>query len=309
MITLTHTPADGTLVDGTARGDGAGEILKVHGFRWSSRIGCWYLPHSRDHAPKLDVITRTANALRAANFDLVVEVDTLPRDAQAAEDDRTHRMSSRAERLDELADRAQADSDDAETRAREISARIPFGQPILVGHHSEARHRRDLDRIDKLHRAEFESHQAANELARKAEASRAAEALRKNPLAVNRKIAALTVQRDKVQRSLDGYRNHLRDVFPPAAGSHREQLLSNLAYIEEQLRFWRGVHQAQIDAGEVLEYGPNVIAKGDRVLYRGRWYEVARTNPKSVSVMHPGGGSWRETIPYHQLRDHHRANQ
>lgn len=309
MISITHTPADGTLVGDTSRGDGAGDILKAHGFRWSSQIGCWYLPHSRDNAPKLAVITRVAAALREAEFKLEVDVDTLPRDTQDAEDDRTRRRTSRAERLDKRAARAAATSAAAEAQAREISAQIPFGQPILIGHHSEGRYRRDLDKIDKLHRAEFESQQAANELARKAAASRAAEALRKNPLAVNRKVAALVVQRDKVKRSLEGYQNHLRDVFPPAAGTHREQLESNLAYIDDQLRFWRGVHQAQVDAGEVTEYGPDVIAKGDSVLYRGRWYEVIRSNPKSVSVIHPDGGSWRETIPYHQLSDHRRANQ
>ena len=32
--------------------------------------------------------------------------------------------------------------------AKEISDGIPFGQPILVGHHSEGRHRRDLARIN-----------------------------------------------------------------------------------------------------------------------------------------------------------------
>jgi hypothetical protein len=36
-------------------------------------------------------------------------------------------------------------------KARAISNGIPFGQPILVGHHSEGRHRRDVDRIHRGH--------------------------------------------------------------------------------------------------------------------------------------------------------------
>src|SRR5205823_811991 len=32
------------------------------------------------------------------------------------------------------------------THAHDIASRRPFGQPILVGHHSEGRHRRDLAR-------------------------------------------------------------------------------------------------------------------------------------------------------------------
>ncbi|MFE5808361.1 hypothetical protein [Streptomyces sp. NPDC056491] len=41
---------NGTLAEGTARGDGSAEILKGHYFRWSRNLGCWYLPHSRDRA-------------------------------------------------------------------------------------------------------------------------------------------------------------------------------------------------------------------------------------------------------------------
>jgi len=42
-------------------------------------------------------------------------------------------------------------SDQQFNAAHEISSFIPMGQPILVGHHSEKRHRRDLDRIHNLH--------------------------------------------------------------------------------------------------------------------------------------------------------------
>lgn len=53
---------------------------------------------------------------------------------------RLERLRSRAERLARAADAADA-------RARAISDQIPFGQPVLVGHHSQRRHERDLDRI------------------------------------------------------------------------------------------------------------------------------------------------------------------
>lgn len=42
-------------------------------------------------------------------------------------------------------------------RARVIADGIPLGQPVLVGHHSEKRHRRDLDRIDSGMRQGVES--------------------------------------------------------------------------------------------------------------------------------------------------------
>jgi hypothetical protein len=46
-------------------------------------------------------------------------------------------------------------------RARSIADGIPLGQAVLVGHHSEGRHRRDLDRIDSGMRQGIESQDMA----------------------------------------------------------------------------------------------------------------------------------------------------
>jgi hypothetical protein len=47
----------------------------------------------------------------------------------------------------ERAARLRSEADARERSARERASHIPFGQPILVGHHSEKRHRRDIERI------------------------------------------------------------------------------------------------------------------------------------------------------------------
>ena len=57
------------------------------------------------------------------------------------------RREAKADRLREWADKREVKSDEAFERSRAISDMIPFGQPILVGHHSEGRARRDQDRI------------------------------------------------------------------------------------------------------------------------------------------------------------------
>ncbi len=48
---------------------------------------------------------------------------------------------------------------------------IPPGQPILVGHHSENRHRRDLDKIDRNMRKSVEADEKADYYAARAEAA------------------------------------------------------------------------------------------------------------------------------------------
>ena len=77
-------------------------------------------------------------------------------------------------RLDHYADQATKNdklSDELNNRAHEISSFIPFGQPILVGHHSEKRHRCDLDRIHNLHGKSIEASKKADHYRDKADAA------------------------------------------------------------------------------------------------------------------------------------------
>ena len=60
---------------------------------------------------------------------------------------RRERLERKMAQRQEWADKAAARSDASFGAAREIGDKIPFGQPILVGHHSEKRARRDADRI------------------------------------------------------------------------------------------------------------------------------------------------------------------
>lgn len=55
------------------------------------------------------------------------------------------RKQARADRYRERAEQAKAGSTAAYRRSEELTKNIPSGQPILVGHHSEKRHRRALE--------------------------------------------------------------------------------------------------------------------------------------------------------------------
>lgn len=68
------------------------------------------------------------------------------------------KQEARRERLLAAAERAEAQSEAAYKRAdlREEASGIPFGQPILVGHHSERRHRAAIKRADNAMRASIE---------------------------------------------------------------------------------------------------------------------------------------------------------
>lgn len=57
---------------------------------------------------------------------------------------RRERLEARADRLDQVASAEFRKAD-----LREEASGIPFGQPILVGHHSERKHRRAIERAHK----------------------------------------------------------------------------------------------------------------------------------------------------------------
>lgn len=63
---------------------------------------------------------------------------------------RRERLERRAERRRQWAESREATGDAARERHHEIADRIPFGQPILVGHHSERAARADQRRLEQL---------------------------------------------------------------------------------------------------------------------------------------------------------------
>jgi hypothetical protein len=75
------------------------------------------------------------------------------------------RKERQADRAEKLAREAQASFD----RVHRIADGIPFGQPILVGHHSERHHRADIKRMDNGMRKGIELSKQAAELSRRAE--------------------------------------------------------------------------------------------------------------------------------------------
>lgn len=80
------------------------------------------------------------------------------------------KQEARRERLERAADRHEAKSEAAFRGVRKIADGIPFGQPILVGHHSERHARRDADRIHNGMRRGIDEAERAKELRGKAAA-------------------------------------------------------------------------------------------------------------------------------------------
>ncbi|SPD85952.1 conserved protein of unknown function [Micropruina glycogenica] len=99
-LTIEHTAGDGTLLRGSARGDGVAALLKPLGWRWGRTLSAWYLPRSRDTAPRAAVIEDTTTTLRAAGHAVTITLDHEPRTPAEVAQDRQRRSRARADRLE-----------------------------------------------------------------------------------------------------------------------------------------------------------------------------------------------------------------
>lgn len=82
------------------------------------------------------------------------------------------KQEARRQRLEAAAARAEAKANAAFRRGdlREEVSGIPMGQPILVGHHSERRHRNAIKRAQRAMRAGIEASERAKQLSQRAAA-------------------------------------------------------------------------------------------------------------------------------------------
>jgi len=308
-LKIVHTQAEGTLIEGTSKGDGTAAVLRAQRWRWGPSIGSWYIPRSRDHLSKDWEINATKAALEAAGFEVEVQIDNATtRSVQEREADLAERNNSRAGMYQDRATRQGAIAAGAAAAADLISGAIPMGQPILVGHHSERRHRRELDRMHNLHEKSWEATKAAQEAQRRADDLSRANDLRQTPHAVASRIERIETELRSVNRRIEGsthtFAGGYTEVTPPATGEHLERLTIRKGVLDQDLEYWQGIRAEQIEAGAPV-YSAETIGKGDWVQVSGLWYPVIRVNPKSVTVQVEMGG--KGTAPYHKITGHKTA--
>ncbi len=127
---------------------------------------------------------------------------------------RRERLERRAERRRQWAGRASHKSAAGFESARRIADAIPFGQPILVGHHSERHARRDQERIENGMRKGCEMATKAKDHLSKADGIEAAlerAVFDDDPDAIERleeRIAKLTAKRDLMKAANAWWKKH-----------------------------------------------------------------------------------------------------
>lgn len=318
MITITHTATEGTLVQGTARGDGTNEILKPLGFKWFRTIGLWGVPRSRDRQPDMHKITRAVEALRAAGHHATADVDPAHRPVCEAEADLAARQADRAEALAAKADRRLAAADEAWAKEHHASQLLPpFGQPIYTDTSGGRRLMRNVERAHTATRRAIDATTDAKTATERAETAAAAADRRHHPVTVKNRIDALEADQRRDQRTIDGHRRVVArtatseyvDEFGPATGEYRERVIARMSQRADEIAYWKGIYAEQQATGIASTYSRDNIAKGDEIKYCGSWWPVVRVNAKPVSIRAHAGASWTNTVAYHKITGHRPAPQ
>ncbi|MFC7791373.1 ParB/RepB/Spo0J family partition protein [Streptomyces cinereoruber] len=275
-IRITHTRPDGTVLHGSSRGDGIYEIVRQYGFKYSRNVGI-YIRNSRDKEAQHWRINGAADALRAAGHTVEVEVNEEDeRSFAEIEAAREERAEDRAERFADRADRAASESNARYGRAKDIGRRFEFGQPILVGHHSERRARRDQERMHDNMRKSIEEQDKARYWSDRAEAAGSYKDRRNDTYVTLRRLEKLGADLRRQQR----YHAEAVEKGCGSADRHAREIRD----LEKEIAHWEEVVE-KAKAGGVKVWGPQDFAPGDYVRYYGTsWYQVSRVNPKTLSI-------------------------
>lgn len=184
-ISATYSPEDNKIrLYASARLDAETfQRVKEAGFKW---------------APKQELFV--APSWSCAREDLALELagEIEPEEMTLAE-----RAQMKADRLDAIADKRAAEASAFSRAANELSRAFEFGQPVLVGHHSERKARKTQERMHSAQDKASKAHKAIGYWHYRAEGVEAHANYKNDPKVRARRIHKLLAELRDLQRRLN----------------------------------------------------------------------------------------------------------
>lgn len=220
-------------------------------------------------------------------------------------------VESRVDRFETYADNAASRASAAHKSVDDLADRIPLGQPILVGHHSEKRARRDAERIGSGMRKSIEESKKSAYWQRRAEAAEKNAARKRRPDVIFRRIKELEAEERKCLKEQSPSRRtelilYHRDREHPERAFTAQQWSAHVAYwqrwldhVRERLAYEREQYAAS--GGITADKLDKPLEVGGAVRTRWGWKEIVKVNPKTVAV--PSGYSWTDKIGRDDIKD------
>lgn len=258
-ITATYSAEDNKLrLYPSARLDSETyEMVKKAGYKWAPRQELFVAPKWTPYREDI--------ALKLAG-------DIEPEGMTVAE-----RAQAKAERLDNLAEKRQRDANRFARAADELSKSFEFGQPILVGHHSERKARKTQE---KMHSAMDKASQAtrtANYWLYRAEGVERHANRKNDPKVRARRIKTLLSELRDVQSTI----NHFHAVLAIWDKFTSDEAIQKLVNI------------GQIPTGRVTQFSDySDVQKGEKTLQQVRQESIDRATRGLTS------GHWQRWIAH-----------
>ena len=244
--------------------------LKTAGWRWGSYRKQWYHPSKFGRVPAL-----------------VSERYQIEDGGEAYySEERSDRLAHNAERQDEK-------SQEYRERVEQAVGGIPFGQPILVGHHSERHHRKAIEKADAAMNKSVEAAKYADHLEYKSKSSLRHQAHLQQPGTISRRLVRLRAEAAKIERNLAKTRTTFVSSMDSAENvqmrlaAWREEVTHRLEIIKQEIA---ENEQALTDAGGLLA---DRLEVGDIIIASDRYLEgevsVVKVNTKTIKITAVGG--------------------
>lgn len=232
--------------------------IKAAGFKW---------------APKQELFV--APAWSPDREDLLLE---LAGEIEAEQMTLAERAAAKAERLEGLAQKRTRDANRFSEAAASISERFAGGQPILIGHHSERRARRDRKRVDSAMSNSVKAAKAADHWLYKASGVERNANYKALPSVRARRIKTLLAELRTLQRNFAQAEHHLalwRKI--EAANPTAEQLRAIVGGMDFRATGPYGAIAA-LDRGEITaaDYIARRLSENEATLKSqrlARWFE------------------------------------
>jgi hypothetical protein len=291
MIEIRHA-GDGTTVEGTSRDDAA--VLKRHGFKWSSRQGFWFLPRTwRETTRRL----KAQQLAKDLGDQAVLHLEGAAKTSTAEE--RAEQLVDRAGELagkhEVRAERLDHDANSLFAASRAKTDQIPFGQPILVGHHSERRHRKAIDDSWRLLGKGVEASKAAERAEDRARAAARRAERYDDPPVVGRRIASRKAELGRWRKSVAGANPE---------GLWYESAVARVAELEADI----ARDEKVLEESGVLRFNKQTVKPRDLVKIRGDWVPVLKSNPTKVVVQWPST-PWGLDYIWAEVQDHRKQGE
>jgi len=138
------------------------------------------------------------------------------------------RAEDRAERFEGYQANRRHDAEQALNAADRLAERFYMGQPILVGHHSERKARKDAARVDSLTRRAVRAFETSEYWERRAAAAIRHAKYKERPDVRHRRIKGLEADERKFSKQIKEYRENIKFwCWPVQISAERAEWLAN----------------------------------------------------------------------------------